>query len=379
MMHSRFACGAALACVSLACGPEQPSLGSIAPPEIDAVLVHESPRLQIFTPPDMRFCRGDGARIDAHLRRMSSKLGVEPPMTIPVYLVANDQGESIADWCFGSFKTLGGCFQPWVIMAKAWAVPHELNHVVLEVLNDNHDVRGASLFWFEGYASAWETHATTLEIDGLREQERWAAYRTADHLIRWLEDTRGTAAVRDFYAMLDRDWQPADVEAAFVDMFGMSYEQALAQYQAEAPPRYPGNGWCDDVEVIDVPFGRTDVTLRADCDATDTHAVADLPVDGMYVRRILRLEKPADVWIEYSDLAGVLTRHPCLETPIESEDDPRLAEQAWVQAGSVTAPLLGLASTMDGVPAGDNLVEFVVPFGAPVELDVIIRAKPATF
>jgi ketosteroid isomerase-like protein len=374
MRLSRFACGAAIVSVlALACESERSTHSSIDGPDMDAVLVHESAWVRVYTEPDLPFCRGDGARIDAHLERMASKLGVTPPR-VPVYLVAEDRGEAIADWCFGSFTTLGGCFQPWVVMSKFWALPHELNHVVLESLNNNHDVRGSSLFWFEAYASTWETHATKPVMTGLAEQDTWAAYRTADHLIRWLEDIRGSAAVRDFYAGLEREWEPADVEAAFEDAFGRSYEQALARFEVEAPPMYPGFGWCAEAEVIDVPFGETRVTLRFDCDAADTFALAERTIDGMYVRRIVRLEQAADLRIESSREVRVLRRHPCLETPVESEEDPRLGESAWAEQATSG----GTVTTIEGVPAGDNLIELIVPRGRAVEVELVIVAEPAT-
>lgn len=377
MVRSRFACSATLAGVlTLACESSEPGYSSVAPPRMEAELVHQSAQVRVFIEPGLPFCGGDGARMDAHVERLASKLGVVP-RNVPVYVVADDQGEAIADWCFGSFSTLAGCFQPWVVMSKAWAVPHELNHVVLETLNSNHDVRGSSLFWFEGYASAWETHATSPRMNGLHEQSIWAAYRTADHLIRWLEDIRGSEAVRDFYAMLERDWEAADVEAAFVEMFGMSYEQALARYELEAPPIYPGYGWCDEAKVIEVPLGVTRAKLRFDCDAVDTHALGARPIEGMYLRRVLRLGRTSDLRLEFSRKVGVQRRHPCLETPLAGAEDRRLADEVWFEAGGEESSS-GLLSTMNGVPAGDNLVEIVVPLGDPVEVELKILAKPAS-
>ncbi|MFO7565195.1 MAG: hypothetical protein R6X02_21300 [Enhygromyxa sp.] len=352
---------------------DDPQRKSIGPPDMEAVRVYESNRIEIYTQPNTAFCRGDGARMDAHVDRLVAKFGAEPPR-VPVYVVPDDWGESIADWCFGSFNTLAGCFQPWVIMSKFWAVPHELNHVVLEALNNNRNVRGASLFWFEAYASTWETDASARRIKGLPEQSTWAAYRTADHLIRWLEDIRGPAAVRDFYAALGRDWEPEEVEAAFVEIFGMSYAQALERYQTQAPLLYPGFGWCEDVELIELGLGTTRFELRFDCEAADTYALADFPAGGMYLRRVLRLERPSELRIESSRELGVLKRHPCLERPIEAEDDLRLADSAWFEARRGAS--MESVSIIEAVPAGDNLIEFVVPLGEPVEVEVRVRAKP---
>jgi hypothetical protein len=375
MRISALACGAVLVGVlAPACESNDSStFSSIDPPELDAKLVYQSKQVQVYTESGVPFCRGDGVRLDAHVARLSSKLGVTPPR-VPLYVVAEDRGEAIADWCFGSFATLGGCFQPWVIMSKVWAIPHELNHVALETLNSNHNVRNSSLFWFEGYASAWETQATTPNMTGLDEQSIWAAYRTANHLIRWLEDLRGSAAVRDFYAGLDRSFEPADVEAAFEDSFGMSYEQALLRYEDEAPPIYPGLGWCDEAEIVDVSLGHTRTTLGFDCDAEDTFAFAERASGGMYVRRVLRLERAANLRIEASREIGVLRRHPCLESRVASEGDPRLREDLWVRASGEG----GTVDLFERVPAGDYLVEWMVPQGDPVAVELSILATPST-
>src|SRR5690606_37976274 len=135
-----------------------------------------------------------------------------------------------------------------------------------------------------------------------------------------------------------------------------------------------GHGWCADAELIDVSPGRARAWLRLDCDATDTHALANSPVDGMYVRRVVRLDRPAGLQFDSSAALTVRRRHPCLETPVEARGDPRLAKDAWYQTVDAGG---GRTAVLEDLPAGDSLFEFVVPLGDPVEIELIIRSQPA--
>src|SRR5262245_38813357 len=118
--------GSMVAIFIFGCTPDEGSPNPIQPPDIESVLVYESDQVQVFVEPTIQFCQGDGARMDAHVKRVAAQLETDTPPKVPVYVVENDKGTLIADWCFGSAETLGGCFQPWIVMAKAWAVPHEL-------------------------------------------------------------------------------------------------------------------------------------------------------------------------------------------------------------------------------------------------------------
>ncbi|MFO7565041.1 MAG: hypothetical protein R6X02_20515 [Enhygromyxa sp.] len=369
-----------LATLLVACGADEPPLPSFAePPDIETINVYESTWVEVFAPPGAQFCRGDGAQMDAQVERLSMLLELDPaPQQIPVYVVRNQDADLINEWCFGSLvedRTLGGCFRNWMVVAQPPWVPHELNHAVLHALSPRID----SAFWLEAYASAWEPERSVgMYFDSLPGQEVVGAYTQGNHFVRWLTQRHGIGPVRDFYSALEFDWDRSDIDAAFADVFGVSYEESLIQYEANVAPIYPGFGWCEGVEVIDVPFGETQVTLGVDCDAPDTHAFYHLyPIEGMYVRRVLRLEQAANLEIEYSPYAGILKRHPCLETPVESEDDPRLANSAWDQFIGTGVPAIGPVTVSDGIPAGDNLFEFVVPLGEPLIVEATIRAEPS--
>jgi hypothetical protein len=246
---------------------------------------------------------------------------------------------------------------------------------VLTVLNP--DARAASLFWFEAFASAFETKESTPQLVGLIEQEDWAAYE-AEHFVRWLIDSRGIEAATEFYAALAPQWSRPDVDAAFDAIFSTSYDQAISEFQVSAPQIYPGHGWCDDVEVIEVSSGETQVTLHVDCAAQDTYAFAEPPIEGMYIRRVLRLTEFSDLHIAYSTEVGILTRHPCFEEPVESENDPRLSGYAWYEHITAGVQPMGTLTISEGMPAGDNLVEFVVPYGDVTDVVARITAVPAS-
>lgn len=369
-----------LATLLVACGTDDPPpVDFVDPPDIETTRVYESDRVEVFTRPNTQFCQGDGEQMDAHIERLSTLLQVDPPPEqLPVYVVGWHDADLINEWCFfgplKEDKTLGGCFRNWMVVAQPPSVPHELDHAVLHALNPNVD----SAFWQEAYASAWEPEETWgTYFNTLPEQSVGGAYTQGAHLIRWLAETYGIEPVREFYAALGSDWERSDIDAVFADIFGVSYEQLLIEYEAEVPLIYPGYGWCDDAEVIDVPLGETQVTLQVDCAAPDTLTFYHLyPIEGMYVRRILRLQQPADLEILYSSPTAVLARHPCFETPVESEDDPRLMDSAWNQFTGTGAPQFGLMTTSSGIPAGDNLFEFVVPFGEPLSIEVTIHAEP---
>jgi hypothetical protein len=361
-----------------ACGGVESPPDLAEPPDLETALVYESEWVQVFTTPEMMFCRGDAARMDAQIQSVSTLLDIDPPLQqVPVYVVGYYDADVINEWCFKSLveeKTIGGCFRNWMVVAQPPWVSHELDHAALYALNPS----VTSAFWLEAYASAWEPEESSgMYFDSLPGQDVVGAYAQGQHLVRWLTEVHGIEPVRDFYAALESDWERVDIDEAFADVFGVSYEQMLLDYEDDVPPIYPGYGWCDDVEVIEVPLGETNVTLHFDCDAPDTHTFYHLyPIEGMYIRRILRLEQAADLELSYSSETGVLKRHPCLETPVESEDDPRLADSAWHQFIGTGVPAIGPVTWSDGVPAGDNLFEFVVPLGSPITVETTIRAEP---
>jgi hypothetical protein len=348
-------------------------------PPLATEWVYESAQLDVFIEPDMPFCRGDGARMDAHVLALSEELEVEPPEKVPVFLVGDDRSELIDRWCNDSQNAMGGCFNhDQMILSMVWALPHELNHAVFHQLNP--EVHGISRFWSEAFAVGWETHgshpfSSSGEIlDGQSEQ---AAYELSAHFVRWLRATRGSAALADFYVSLERGWARADVDVAVADVFGATYQQLLEQYQSDSADRYPGYRWCEDAEVIDVPIGETEVTLRADCDASDTHTFHDSPVEAMHVRRILRLGERSDLHIEYSSPARILRVHPCFDESGIRGSDPRLDGHAWYSYTGSGVPSMAVASERQKVAAGDNLFAFAVPLGAPVELELVITATPS--
>lgn len=328
----------------------------------------------------MLFCRGDGARMDAQINRLATLLAVQPrPAKLPVYVVGYHESNLIEEWCFGSAtidKTLGGCFQDWMVVTQPPWTTHELNHAVLHALNPSVD----SAFWLKAYASTWEPEASSGEhVDRLAMQDVTGAYTQGRHFMRWLIAVRGIAQVVSFYESFETGWSETDVEEAFAAAFEVGFEELLAEYQTEVPLAYPGDAWCDDIESIDVPVGQTQFTLELDCDKPDTHAFYSLyPFDGMYVRRVLRLEQPLDLEIQYSSHTGILRRHPCLETPVVSAEDPRLDQSAWHEFIGTGAPAVGPVTWSNGIPAGDNLFEFVAPIGTPVTIDAIIYAEPAS-
>lgn len=343
-------------------------------PPLATELVYESDRVSVFVEPDAPFCRGDGARMDAHIEALSASLGIDPPERIEVAVVGDGRRERIAKWCYGDdhHDALGGCLAAkWGIMSDIGSLPHELNHAVFKRLNP--DAPHAATFWAEAYASAWETHSTEFSppTSGLVGQTRAAAYDEADHLIRWLQHTHGTAALADFYASLERDWKREDVDAAFAAVFGASYEEILAQYQSDAPRVYSGFGWCDEAEVIEVAFGETHLHLSFDCEAADTYALANPAIEAMFVRRILRLPDRSDLRIEYSSPARLLRVHPCFDEFVHGYD-PR----TWYDDDRGGVLPIADHSTRENVSAGDNEFAFAVPLGAPVELDLVIHATP---
>jgi hypothetical protein len=321
----------ALGAALLACGPEQPDV------ELTNELVYESDRVKVFVEAGTPFCRGDGARMDAHIEALAQDFGVAPPEQVPVWVVGD-------------------------------AIDHELNHAVFERLEP--DAEQVSKFWFEAYASAWETDFSEYPYytGGLEEQAEHAASEQARHFIRWLQATHGTAALADFYASL--------TDQGFADVFGASYEQTFTQFKAEAAKFYPGFRWCEDAELIEVPLGETHVSLRADCDAADTHTFDDPPIEAMYVRRILRLGDEADLHIEFSSPARIVRVHPCFDGAGLDWDDPRQDNDWYDYGGSGGVPTMELVSQREQVAAGDNLFAFAVPLGDPVDLELVITATP---
>jgi hypothetical protein len=357
----------ALGTIGLACEQEPP---------LATEWVYESAQVDVFVEPGMAFCRGDGASMDAHVLALADELEVDLPERIPVWVVGDDRGAEIEEWCSGMQYTTG-CFRDSMIMSMVATVPHELNHAVFNQLNP--EVHWISRFWAEAYAVAGETQSSAFSpsVELLHGQSEFAAYELSGHFLRWLRVTYGVEMLADFYASLERGWAREDVDTAFADIFGSSYEQLIARYELEAEVLYPGFRWCEDAEVIEVPIGETQVTLRADCEAPDTHAFHNnSPLEAMHVRRILRLHERSDLHIEYSSPARILRVHPCFDESGIGWSDPRADWNAWYNYAGRGVPKMDVVSQRDKVAAGDNLFAFAVPLGAPVELELVITATP---
>jgi hypothetical protein len=358
---------------ALACSPEEPPPGD-APPYATE-LVYESERVRVYVEPDKPFCQGDGAYMDAHIERVAAAIGIAPPEQVGVFVLGDERQDEIADWCSSSRAT--GCFAPHsgIVLTQVSSLTHELDHAVFEALNG--DVH--SRFWLEAVACAFEDGASKFGsyTDGLLEQSSYFAYEDGDHLLRFLQATYGTAALANFYVSIEPDWQREDIDAAFAEAFGVSYEQLIDQYERDAAYLYPGFGACADGEVVDVPIGETQLALSLDCDAADTHTFVGEAIDAMYVRRRLRVPELVDLRIEYSSPGKLVQLRPCYDEPIaQNEHDSRLYSDAWFSWRGDKPPTMGLLSHQDAVPAGTHEFSFAVARGEAVELELTIKATP---
>ncbi len=172
-------------------------------------------------------CAGDLAFLDAHVRRIEERIGVEARPPIDIYLFR--VGETSA--CQGSPF---GCYKPEEdIIVSAWQfIDHELVHAVAQ------DVPFPSLFWSEGAAEVFRVRGTRrnetrrLVAEDLNEH-RDVDYYSAGHFSRYLVEEYGWEPYRDLIHA-----EP------FEEVYGRSDSDLVSEFVSRAPYAYPPHDPC---------------------------------------------------------------------------------------------------------------------------------------
>jgi hypothetical protein len=148
---------------------------------------------------------------------------------------------------------------------------HELTHAVASTLGRSHALLE------EGLATAFEEHSILIQpycpgeiapcqegVDRIVEDFQKAIedrhdlhYLFAGHWVRFLIETYGLTSVKAIYEAVSLEADYSEVQSAFDQHVGMSVEETLDQWLADAPPCYPGmyNTRYDALEPADGPDG----------------------------------------------------------------------------------------------------------------------------
>ena len=211
---------------------------------------YETEKALIGTDFDLPLCEGDLVRLDTQIRFVEDFLDAESDEKIEIY-VYEDQPPGCPG--LGCWNTNLGVVQ------TLWnSVDHEVVHAVV--------ARFASppAFWSEGIAVALErngTHeggATVLDSAAITD-ERQLDYATAGHFVRWLLETRDSAAY------------PRILNGESVDaIYGASLEDLAAEHEATRPHAYPPWSPCDYPELTEAEPGIWTETIAVSCSEPDS-------------------------------------------------------------------------------------------------------------
>jgi hypothetical protein len=252
---------------------------------------------------EVPLCQGTITDLDAHVRRVETLLEAEMDAPVDVFIF-----EELPSWaCSG--QRAAGCWEPWAnrVVTDLGARDHELVHAVAHSAGNG---RADELF-AEGLAHAlygyrnefgWQPPSAGIGTDA-----EGLDYFSAGHFMRWLYEDKGGAPPMKQLLDGSSEYRGPDFNRrAFEDAYGISFDEAEAEYFAFAPEMYAGVAVCDLAEIDVDARGMVDTDIGFDCSAEHTGGsdimtrsfVWKVEEAGDYT---VEVEKPAAIKIDYCD------------------------------------------------------------------------------
>ena len=231
-------------CVVLVCGCEE----ATELPDLPELTVEiEGIRIGLADDYEDTPCAGDLSRLEAHLSEVESLTGFRRSSPIDIYLMSPEgvcrEGSRA---CYRG--DLDAVFSSWGDLR------HEVVHAV-----ERGNLNFPSVFWAEGHAEAgggltsWKSIHGPLLVEGLGSNDL-VNYASAGHFARYLVETRGWEA-----------YQRA-IESGVEEVFGVSEEELVAEYEREAPAAYPPRHPCPFPELQSDGAGEWRESFNFSCD-----------------------------------------------------------------------------------------------------------------
>ena len=308
---------------------------------------YETEHLRIATNFNEPLCQGDLDHLELVVSTLEAQLDTKLGRPVDLYLW-DDVSDSSASpgWCRND--TGLGCYKNGVVYSGQLAVDHELVHAVVATIG------APATFWGEGAAEALQSHRTIFNWSAptanLNLDSPQLSYLTAGHFSRWLLETHGLASYR---ALLRA---PGSAQKAFESTYGMTIEDAEAQYFDQAPHSYGALISCDHAELPQTGDLRWSESIDIDCDNADVHGG---PL-GMGAYRVLTILERGHYAFSTSAATGVIARcpdedyelPPTINDPAFGDLPPLTGGFARVFAGDGEMTVLDLAPGRYKVAAG---------------------------
>lgn len=198
-----------------------------------------------FEPP---LCGGDLGFVDSEIVRLEELLAAPDEGRVEIYLYDEPPPQC----------RFVGCFVDERYIATQWEfLDHELVHAVVAKFASPND------FWDETAAEALRRRRTqrgvTTPAENRGKDDDDLEYATVGHFGRWLLLEHG--GIENLRAML--------TGADFEEVYGLSFDEASAEYEVTAPWSYPASDACAEPRLQEDGSGGYQDTISVSCDAED--------------------------------------------------------------------------------------------------------------
>jgi hypothetical protein len=198
---------------------------------------------------DSPLCQGDVRAIDEAIDRTEAALDhrVDEPIEIHLY----DRRPLP-----GCLDGAAGCFVDGEVHTLFQSLDHEVVHAVASHLGET------SSFWSEGLAEALSGRTQQGEADVASSLDSTPVdldYRTAGHFTRWLIEVHGIEGIRAIASGM-----------AFLDAYGMGPDEAISEFEANAPWSYPSWNSCSMFPLPSTGLNAYNTEIRIECSAPNS-------------------------------------------------------------------------------------------------------------
>lgn len=317
-------------------------------------------------PSGEKVCAGTLVVWQTHVEAVGSFLGATQSLGPFAVVITGSSGAPL--YCDGRMDRAGcanGKAAPPFAVGDAWAIPHELAHLV-EYARSRTD---RTPFWSEGFAEAWSDRGSELPsaaaLDSLLvEDSREVDYPLASHWVQWIAGEHGSEAIAAFLRVSERKDKEQERVDIFEEVLGEPYTAVQERFWSEAALYYPGFGRCGETDHVLPARGRLNIGVTIDC-AVDPGPMPAWPEGRVYTTRVIEIAESAMYRIHADRGSALLLPCDAIDDPLDASRWSNYERKIYYEGTDAVPTQLGLR-------AGRYKLWLVSTDELPIDMNVVI-------